>query len=64
MKFLMIALAVAAAVGGLAVGCGPQKAYCPEMSTGQCIDGGSNMPPPGDDAGMGESIIIGEDSGT
>jgi hypothetical protein len=63
MKFLMIALAVAAAVGGLAVGCGPQKAYCPDNSTGQCIDGGSNMPPPGDDAGLGgEAIVINDDA--
>jgi hypothetical protein len=62
MKVFMIALAVAAAVAGVAVGCGPQKDYCPDNTTGQCIDAGTSMPPPEMDAGIGESIIINEDA--
>jgi hypothetical protein len=62
MKVFMIVLAVAAAVAGVAVGCGPQKDYCPDNTTGQCIDAGSNMPPPPVDAGIGESVIITDDA--
>jgi hypothetical protein len=64
MKVLMIVLAVAAGIAGLAVGCGPQKDYCPDNTTGQCIDAGNMMPPPMPDSGIGESIIINEDGGT
>jgi hypothetical protein len=65
MKFLMIALAVVAAViGGLAVGCGPSKHYCPDNSTGQCLDASTMMEPPPDGGGLGgdATIISGDDA--
>ena len=62
MKFLMIAAALAALVGAVAVGCGPKQAYCPTVSTGQCIEQDAGVGPGGEDTGIGESIIIGGDT--
>jgi hypothetical protein len=60
MKFLMIAAVLAALVGAVIVGCGPQQDYCPNNTTGQCLpDAGSAPPMP--DVGIGESIIINGD---
>lgn len=64
MKFLTILLSVAGVgliAGALAVGCGPQKAYCPQSSTGQCLDQDTGVAPPPPEAGAGESVVIGGD---
>jgi len=58
MKFLMIAVVVAAVVGAVIVGCGPQQAYCPSNSTGQCVQEIDGSQPPPADTGVGESIIL------
>jgi hypothetical protein len=65
MKFLTIVIGVAGVAvvaGALALGCGPQKAYCPQFSTGQCINQDTGTAPPGEDAGPSESTILGADT--
>ncbi|HET6148376.1 MAG TPA: hypothetical protein VFH68_12660 [Polyangia bacterium] len=62
MKIFTIVVGFAGAAiiaGALAVGCGPQKAYCPQTSTGQCVnqDTGIVQPPP-EDASDGGAVIL------
>jgi hypothetical protein len=64
MKLFTIVLGfagVAVVAGALAVGCGPQKAYCPQFMSGQCVDQDTGVAPPPMDAGAGESTIINDD---
>jgi hypothetical protein len=63
MKFLLFVCGFAAVLVGMAVGCGPQQAYCPNNTTGLCIsdDGGAPPPPPPEDASDTGAIIIGQD---
>jgi hypothetical protein len=66
MKFLMFAFGLAAVLGVAMVACGPQQSYCKGDSNGQCTistadpDAGSM---PMMDAGLGESVILGDDTG-
>ena len=61
MKLLLLVIGIGALVGAVAVGCGPQKAYCPNAMSGLCeADAGSAPPMP--DTGLGgESVVIGTD---
>jgi hypothetical protein len=64
MKFLTIVIGmagVAAIAGALAVGCGPKKAYCPQFSTGQCVDQDTGMATGTGGTGAGDATILGDD---
>jgi hypothetical protein len=62
MKFLLFVCGSAAVLIAVAVGCGPQQAYCPDDTTGECnhVDTGTAPPPP-DAGGSGDAIIISTD---
>ncbi len=60
MKVLLLVCGCAAALVAAAVGCGPKQAYCPQNTTGLCLnDDGGSAPPPGPDTGLGETMVIG-----
>jgi hypothetical protein len=64
MKVFLIVCGLAVALCGAIVSCGPQKDYCPNSTTGQCL------PPMGQagaqgglDSGPGDATIITDDTG-
>ena len=64
MKLFTIVLGIAGVAvmaGALAVGCGPQKSYCPRTMSGLCEEQDTGVAPPPVDSGQGESIIINDD---
>jgi hypothetical protein len=61
MRFLLIALGLIVALGGVTASCGPQKAYCPNLQNGDCDNVGVNgMGGAGGDgnADSGSSTVI------
>ena len=63
LKIVVVAgFAAAVTMGALAVGCGPQKTYCPQTMSGQCNTQDTGVMPPAPDAGAGESIILNDDA--
>jgi len=54
---------VAILAGALAVGCGPQKSYCPQTMSGQCVNQDTGVAPPPVDSGSGEATVITGDDG-
>ena len=58
MKVLMIVFVVAAMVGAVIVGCGPQQAYCPTQMSGRCNEADTGVAPPGMGGSSGDATII------
>ena len=63
MKVFLIVCGLAVALCGAIGSCGPQKVYCPNTTTGQCLppvgNGGAQG---GVDADQGEAIIVNDDT--